>query len=58
MRRVAVVVELGLDEAQFLRGMAEARHCTVADLVEIAVSSFVERQHQAESARGDSSDGA
>jgi len=57
MQQVEVSVWLSLDDAQFLQMLAEARHCRIADLVEVAIETFIER-HQAKHPVEGSSGGA
>ena len=46
MQKIEIWVDLAIDNAQFLQEKAEARHCTIGDLLEIAVGSFIERQQR------------
>ena len=46
MQKIEIWVDVAIEDAQFLQEKAEARHCTIGDLLEIAVGSFIERQQR------------
>jgi len=46
MVEIDIKVALDVTDVEFLQQIAEARHCTVAELVQLAVESYLERRRQ------------